>query len=278
MKRRDHSTSAKLASYSFHDDSRHATVMLGPRFVCSTHGEPAELAWPVQLPLAEITVQHCCDEPQTWRIACEFDEHFQECRAKVTSLVADKSAYLHLTENFALLADVEELKDVLPESVFGCLLGVAAGAREGLVMSHARKRRDDEPSRHHVPRSDWRAPKFSYTLRTATGSPFAEQWGFAIQEAVRGDGGFRLWVEQQRTGREVYLRLRSNGSIEGLQELEQLPAAVHGAGLGTLLAFAGVNAHFAAMKQTPAHVVPADVENGKESAHMMRSLELKRAQ
>lgn len=242
MKRRDHSTSAKLASYSFHDDSRHATVMLGPRFVCEEHSGQAEVTWPVQLPLAEIKVQHCCDEPQVWRLACEFDDDFQECRAKVTSLAAGNHAYLHLTEDFLLLADVDELKETLPDAVFGCLLGVATGAREGMVMMHARKRRDDELSRHHVPRSDWRAPKFSYTLRTATGSPFAEQWGFAIQEAVRSDGGFRLWVEQQRTGREVYLRLRSNGSIEGLQELEQLPAAVHGAGLGTLLAFAGVDA------------------------------------
>lgn len=244
MKRRDYSTSAKLASYLFHDDSRHATVMLGARFASKMHGVPEPKGWPVVLPLADVTIQRSCGDAVQWRVLCSFDEDLRECLAKVTSEEENCTQVLRLADDFTIVSDAELAKDVLPEAVFGCLLGAATGAREGLSMTLARwQRGEDVSGRHMVPRSDWRAPKFSYTLRTATGSPFAEQWGFAIQEAVRQDGGFRLWVEQQRTGREVYLRLRSDGSIEGLTELEQLPAAVHGAGLGMLLAFATVNAH-----------------------------------
>lgn len=278
MKRRDHSTSAKLASYLFHDDSRHATVMLGARFASETHYTPEPNGWPVVLPLADVTIRRSSGMAAQWRVLCSFDEDLRECMAKV-ACEGQNTQVLRLADDFTIISDVELAKDMLPEAVFGCLLGAATGAREGLAMTLARQQRGDEVSgRHLVPRSDWRAPKFSYTLRTATGSPFAEQWGFAVQEAVRQDGGFRLWVEQQRTGREVYLRLRSDGSIEGLTELEQLPAAVHGAGLGMLLAFAAVNAHLCQPRGNEQKVTqavnklvhaPVDTE-ACEASHLLR--------
>lgn len=245
-----HSELAQTSVYTFYDDSRHASVVLGPGFSLPKHpawqaSSPTGRAhdvWEAVSPVFTVRTESLLSGDNQWHVS------FEECtafpkrfRAVVRNAVDAETHSYEVKDDFSIEYAPDDVMSAVPESVFGWVLGGGVGATEAknMVLSRLRRRMEMEKGGNgaETSRNDWRAPRFSFTLRTATGSPFAERWGFAIQEAVAARNGFRIWIEQQRTGREVYLRLRPDGSIEGMHELEQLPAAVHGAGLGMVLGF-----------------------------------------
>lgn len=253
--------------YSFIDDSHHASVALGAGFSlpqpAPVSGVAAirhlvasaalpQVSWQAARPVMSVQTASRQVAPRLWHIACEEAAAFpSQFRATLHDVRENTTYSYEVKDDFSIVFSPCDVKEQVPESVYGCVLGVATGVTEAKNLLHDKLRREQKSQLQGAPqenlRSDWRAPRFSFTLQTAPGSPFAERWGFAIQEAVQG-GGFRVWVEQQRTGREIYLRLRSDGVIEGLQELEELPAAVHGAGLGMVM---GIEHVAARMRQQP---------------------------
>lgn len=226
--------------FTCHDDSHQARVALGARFFsCQQQAQPSNVLWKRPHALLALHVARStytdshwiagCEEskthPRRWRAYIQRTEHGGESSA-------GSSYHLEIQNDFTFLCDPEDVMDHLPDSAFGVLLGLAVGITE--VRNLEGDPRNYIPSADS-PRSDWRAPRFSFAMQTAIGSPFVERWGFAIQESVMQNKRFRVWIEQQRTGREMHLLLRDDRSIEGMHDLEALPAAIHGVGLGLLM-------------------------------------------
>lgn len=225
--------------FTCHDDSQRARVALGARFFsCETQTQPSNVVWKHPHPLLTLHVARSTYSDAYWVAGCEESKtHPRRWRAYIQRMengaepVADSICRLEIQNDFKFLCEPEDMMDRLPDSAFGVLLGLAAAITE--VRNLTGDPRNPAPA--DAPRSDWRAPRFSFAMQTAVGSPFVERWGFAIQESVMQNKRFRVWIEQQRTGREIYLLLRDDGSIEGMHDLEALPAAIHGVGLGLLL-------------------------------------------
>lgn len=209
------------------------------------------------------------EEAQCWEVGVEVSITYPlRYRVRVKHPLKRVEYHLEVTDDYLLLAEPADLMESVPESVFGVMLGMASGLMEAQKLLSAREKTDAETLVEGV-RSDWRAPCFSYALRTATGSPFAERWGFAVQESAMRGKRFRIWVEQQRTGKELQLFLRQDGAIEGMQELEELPAAIHGVGIGMLM---GVNHALQNMQQAIAKGEVMDAAQQTVPVAMERSL------
>lgn len=248
MAQQKHSELAFAGGYTFHDDSRQAKVLPGARFLwpeqrLALSALASSAAYPFQTGVGGVEVmrlltRNSIGEIRQWVFSTQ---RYGDMAHHAAQVEENGHAYtLAVDEGYGILCSPVDICGHLPESIFGCLMGLATGLMEAerlLRDQHKRGIQAHFAGAGHDPRHDWRALRYSFAMRTAVGSPFAEQWSFSIQEAVRQENGFRIWIEQQRTGRELYVRLRSNGSIENIQELEQLPAAIHGAGLGMLCAF-----------------------------------------
>jgi hypothetical protein len=237
-------------AYVFEDDSRHARTEPGPRFALPAmragveglrealrHTPSVLTDWRDAATLLAMKIpQNASGVGNEWRVQVEESVTYP-LRYRVNTHHPDRGVGFHLgvSKDYTIECEPFELMGQLPESVFGVMLGAAAGLMEAQTLLDEALSQSGEQNAMH---NDWRAPRFSYTLRTAVGSPFAEGWSFAMQESAQRGKRFRVWIEQQRTGREIRLLLRSDGSIEGMQELETLPSAIHGAGLGMLL---GIN-------------------------------------
>lgn len=227
-------------TFTCHDDSQRARVALGARFFSSfSQTQPANVLWRQPHPLLALHVARSTYSDSHWIAGCEESKtHPRRWRAYIQRLengaTPDENAIyrLEIQNDFTFLCDPENIMDHLPDSAFGVLLGLAVGITEVRNLMGDPRNHVSAPD---APRSDWRAPRFSFAMQTAIGSPFVERWGFAIQESVIQNKRFRVWIEQQRNGREMHLLLRDDGSIEGMHDLEALPAAIHGVGLGLLM-------------------------------------------
>lgn len=233
--------------FKLHDDSLRSRVMLGASFSMRPAQSgvdglknllrdvpSVQQGWYVTEELMEFQLVSSAAGDSLWSIGCEESAAFPKSfRAVARSHKNNMCYHLALRDDFSVICEPADLMDSVPDSIFGALLGAAAGMTEMKRLRLAAEQAVDSLT-YDLPRSDWRAPRFSFTLRTATGSPFAERWAFAIQESSERAKRFRIWIEQQRTGKEIQLMQRDDGTVEGLHDVEALPAAIHGAGLGML--------------------------------------------
>lgn len=248
MPLQSHSRPQDTREFTLHDDSHRARVVLGTGFTLQSpaqgiegiknllhHVSAVQPHWKYTDTLLTLEIISQTKGAARWIIGCEENHgETKEFRAVATNHATDSDYHLQVYDDFRVEGEPHDLMDILPDSVFGALLGAATG------MTEVKKLLEDTaqalPNMHpETPRSDWRAPRFSFTLQTASGSPFVERWAFAIQESSIRAQRFRVWIEQQRTGKEIQLLLREDGTIEGIHEVEALPAAIHGASLGLLM-------------------------------------------
>lgn len=251
MPLQSHSRIQDTPKFILYDDSRRSRVVLGSTFsmqnpdrgiegiktllhqVSSLHEN-----WHYTDTLLTMEIVNQVKGKAHWIIGCEENAvNGKVYRAVATSLADDADYHLQVDDDFKVEGEPHDLMECLPDSVFGVLLGAATGMTEVKKLLFDAAKGQSHPS-SETPRSDWRAPRFSFTLQTAAGSPFVERWGFAIQESAIRTERFRVWIEQLRTGKEMQLLLRDDGSIEGIHDIETLPAAIHGAALGMLI---GIN-------------------------------------
>jgi hypothetical protein len=245
------STSPSVKNFELHDESRRATLALGPSFVmCGLdtgvdsikaqlqHMDKNKNTWKHSTPLFCMSLSTQLQKNFQWVIGGEKKYHPTNAyRAFAKNVATDTMYALQVDENLHIETAVPDMSEYMPESAFGALIGAAAGMTDVQKLLYDA----DNSVAGNVAepqRSDWRAPRFCFTLQTASGSPFVEKWAFAIQESTLRSQRFRVWIEQQRTGREIQLLLRDDGTIEGIHDIETLPAAIHGAGLGMLM---GIN-------------------------------------
>ncbi|MCH2546845.1 MAG: hypothetical protein MK052_04450 [Alphaproteobacteria bacterium] len=248
MSQKTDSRSLEMGEFTFHDDSRHTKVALGKSFSVVNAGvgldgikalidkpAPTQQTWNHSADLIAMQVISPRYGTSRWNVACEESITFpKRHRAFVSQVDKPIDYHIGVDSHLTVTCEPQDLMESLPDSVFGMVLGVATGISEAKKLLHDAMSRSENYSIVQKKR-EWRAPRFSFSLRTANGSPFVERWSFAVQESATDDKRFRVWIEQQRTGKETHLMLLANGDVEGMQELEALPAAIHGAGLGMLL-------------------------------------------
>lgn len=251
MPLQSHSKRPGTGAFTLHDDSHRTRVVLGSGFSLHRpaqniddiktllHHVPAQQAeWEYAHSLMTMDILSQSQEKSRWIIGCEENIHDRSAfRVMTTNSAHHTDCHLQLHEDFVVESEPHDLMECVPDSVFGAMLGAATGMVEvkKLVLDAVKSQ---YLTPQETPRSDWRAPRFSFTLQTAAGSPFVERWAFALQESAIRTRRFRVWIEQQRTGREMQLLLREDGTIEGIHDVETLPAAIHGAALGMLM---GIN-------------------------------------
>lgn len=226
------------------DDSHYSRISLGPSFTVQPGEQDGlgglkqlvervdnqEGAWKLPLNVARILLMNRVGESSGWQLSVQETATFPKRFRPVVQVENKPQIYsLEVLDSFELHFNHPDLAGVLPESIYGLLIGFAAGATE------AKKYIMDALCRQkHESEQVWRAPRFSFSFSTAAGSPFIERWAFAVQESAGEEKQFRLWVEQQRTGKEFLLHYTQAG-FDGLTEIEALPAAVHGAAIGMAL-------------------------------------------
>ena len=245
-------------NFTFLDESRYATLGLGPSFSGSSAEakggveglkqlvarvpQRPSVEWRDAQQVAALRVASRLNGTSDWTLAFEESITYPKCyRAVLTPAAGGEKFRLEVLENFAVLPGRMDLADMLPESLYGVMLGFAAGMTEVQTRLLEAHHRELTQTVSHEARPDWRAPRFSFSLRTATGSPFMERWAFAVQESTAAKPKlFRLWIEQQRIGREIYVFQRRDGTLEGERDVETLPAGVHGAAIGAVLGMKAV--------------------------------------
>lgn len=227
------------------DDSHYSRVRLGPSFTVQEPDEQdglgglkqmveavnhQESAWKLPRNVAKIQLINRMGESCIWQLGVQETATYPKRFRPVVQVDNKPLLYsLEVLDSFELHFSHADLAGILPESIYGLLIGFAAGATEaGKYIMDALCREK------HTSEQLWRAPRFSFSFSTAAGSPFIERWAFAVQESAAEEKQFRLWVEQQRTGREFLLHYTEAG-FDGLAEIEALPAAVHGAAIGMAL-------------------------------------------
>lgn len=138
--------------------------------------------------------------------------------------------YAAMVNERVTYVDPLAVADLLPDGLYGLLLGTTVGVAEGKQYLKESQLRLSMLTT--AMENGWRAPRFSFSLRTRSGSPYAEQWGFSIQESLGAQSlPFRLCIEQQRTGNEYILAANTD---EEWKDLSTLPTGVFGAAVGMM--------------------------------------------
>ena len=237
-------SSPNILQLAIKDDSVQSRTIVGAgEHVQSQDGKPTASVlnevWRKANDVLVLNVEGAdVSQNQQWQVFIEetsrYPKHFRAAVQRVTPHAAVYSLYFSSEKQFLADPDVE-LHKLLPESVFGALVGAAYGAHQGNLAQQKLFQQELKSNPAPTSTGAWKAPVHAFTLHTAYSSPMAERWSFAVQMTNDNATSTRLLLEQLRNGKEW--QIGPYDPNEGLGEfgLEALPSAVHMAALSLLV-------------------------------------------